>query len=84
MQSSIKKIGNSSGVLIPKPLLSQLGAAAGDTVDLSFDNGRLVIAFEKPHPRAGWAAAAQAIAAAGDDKLVWPEFANADDDELTW
>ena len=34
--------------------------------------------------RAGWAAAARDIAAAGDDALVWDEFGNAADDELRW
>ena len=30
-------------------------------------------------PRAGWADASRALAEAGDDALVWPEFANDDD-----
>lgn len=38
----------------------------------------------KDHPRAGWAEDAKRIAEAGDDALVWPEFANEGDDELTW
>lgn len=35
-------------------------------------------------PRKGWAEASTAIAAAGDDALVWPEFANDDDSLLEW
>jgi len=38
----------------------------------------------KPRPRAGWAEAFRKIAEAGDDKLVWPEFSNADDADLSW
>jgi antitoxin MazE len=82
MQASIKKIGNSAGVLIPKPLLAQLGAAPGDNVDISFADGVLQIAFA--HPRAGWAEDAKKIAEAGDDHLVWPEVSNAGDDDLQW
>ncbi len=82
MQASIKKIGNSSGVLIPKPMLTQLGAVPGDSVDISYAEGRLIIEFR--HPRAGWADDAKAVAAAGDDTLVWPEFSNIGDDDLQW
>jgi hypothetical protein len=41
---------------------------------------------EKPKaaPRAGWAEASRELAAHGDDQLVWPEFANEGDAELTW
>ncbi len=34
--------------------------------------------------RAGWAADSARIAAAGDDTLVWPEFANDEDSTLVW
>jgi hypothetical protein len=34
--------------------------------------------------RATWARDAIAIAKLGDDKLVWPEFANEVDKELQW
>lgn len=37
-----------------------------------------------PGSRKGWAEAAIALAAAKDDHLVWPEFANANDDDLSW
>ena len=40
-------------------------------------------AADKP-VRAGWAEAAQDIAAAGDDALVWGEFGNAEDAEFEW
>jgi antitoxin MazE len=38
----------------------------------------------KRKPREGWAEAFQEIADAGDDALVWPEFPNADDSDLSW
>ena len=84
MRAPIRKLGNSSGVIIPKPILSQIGIRVGDDLDLSLDDGRIVLAPVKPHPRAGWADAAKRIAEAGDDSLVWPEFGNAGDDDLKW
>lgn len=77
-------MGNSSGVIIPKPILVQIGVEAGDDLDLSLDDGRLVLTPARRHPRTGWAEAAKRIAASGDDALVWPEFGNADDANLEW
>lgn len=84
MQSSLKKIGNSAGVLIPKPLLAEIGAKTGDSIDLTVENGRIVMELVAKLPRAGWAEASKRLAAEGDDGLIWPEFANEGDDQLTW
>jgi antitoxin MazE len=84
MRAPLRKMGNSSGVIIPKPILVQIGVEAGDELELSLDNNRIVLAPVKHHPRAGWAEAAKCIAEAGDDSLVWPEFGNSDDSDLTW
>lgn len=85
MESALKKIGNSAGVVIPKPMLSEIGAKAGDRIDIALTDGQIVIKLIAEHPRAGWAEAAAAIAAAGDDELVLGDFPNDDDDtEWTW
>ena len=84
MESAVKRFGNSAGVIIPKPFLAELGAEAGDKIEMRIEGGKLIIERAKPHPRAGWAEAAAAIAAAGDDKLVWEEFGNDGDDKLEW
>ncbi len=77
-------MGNSSGVIIPKPLLAQLGVEAGDAMDLTLENGRLILTPAAPHPRAGWAEASRQMAEAGEDGLAWPEFGNEDDKDLEW
>ena len=83
MRTAIRKIGNSQGVLIPKPMLAETGLD-GD-VDISVENGAIVLRPIQDHqPRAGWADAAREIAAQGDDAAVWPEFANAEDADLKW
>lgn len=84
MRSAVRKMGNSSGIIIPKPLLTEIGAKAGDDVDMVVEAGRLVIVPIKNHPRAGWANDAQRLAEAGDDALAWPEFGNDGDAGLEW
>ena len=83
MRSAVRKMGNSSGVIIPKPLLAQVGAKAGDDVEIDVEGGRIVIAPVR-HPRAGWAEAARALAETDDDAPIWPEFPNEEDEALRW
>lgn len=82
MQVIIRKMGNSQGVLIPKPILSQVGLEG--TADLQVKNGVIEIRPLKRNPREGWAKDSQRIAKEGDDKPVWPEFGNEGDAELVW
>ena len=84
MRASIRKMGNSSGIIIPKPVLAEIGAAAGDEMRLTVEGRRIVLEPVAGTPRAGWNDDAKAIAAADDDKLVWTEFGNADDTALQW
>ena len=82
MEVAIRKMGNSQGVLIPKPVLTQLGLAG--TADLQVRNGVIEIRAVRRNPREGWADDAQRLSAQGGDALVWPEVANEGDDELVW
>ena len=82
MHVSIRPIGNSRGIVIPKPMLAQLGLEEG--ADLTVENGALVIRKPALPARAGWADAAKAVAMTDDDGLVMGEFANEGDEDLTW
>ena len=82
MEVAIRKMGNSQGVLTPKPILAQLGLEG--TVELTVRDGVLEIRPLRRDPRQGWAEDARRLAAQGDDALVWPELANEADDELVW
>ena len=84
MRSAVRKMGNSSAVIIPKPFLAQIGAKMGDNVDMYVENGRIIITPFEAHPRSSWAQDAQEIADSGDDELALGEFVNADDAELVW
>ncbi|WP_296445593.1 AbrB/MazE/SpoVT family DNA-binding domain-containing protein [Rhodoferax sp. UBA5149] len=82
MQVSIRKMGNSQGILIPKPILKQLGLV--DAADLQVNGNVIEIRPLKRNPREGWAQDSQRLAATGDDALVWPELSNEGDAELVW
>ena len=84
MQTAVRKLGNSAGVIIPKALLAELGLSAGDAVDIRLEDGHLVLSPVRHTPRAGWAEAAQQIARLHDDTPIWPEFGNAGDADFSW
>lgn len=83
MKTSIRKMGNSQGILIPKPFLTQIGMEMGE-VGIAIENDTIVIRKLTKRPREGWAESSKKIAKAGDDKLVMPEFGNDNDMELVW
>ena len=82
MHITLRKIGNSQGFVIPKPVLAQAGLEGG--AEMTVEGDALVFRRPAQAPRAGWAVAAQEIAAAGDDVLVMGEFTNEADAEWTW
>jgi antitoxin MazE len=82
MLATIRRLGNSQGILIPKPLLQQVGLE--DQAEMCIEGDALVLRRPKAAPRTGWADASRRLAAAGDDALALPEFANEADAELKW
>ncbi|MEO7966390.1 MAG: AbrB/MazE/SpoVT family DNA-binding domain-containing protein [Gemmatimonadaceae bacterium] len=82
MKTRIVRVGNSRGIRIPKLLLDQAGL--DENVELHAEPGRIVIQATT-QPRAGWAEAAQRMAARGDDALLDPPVATRfDDEEWEW
>ncbi len=43
MKSTIKKIGNSQGVILPSGMLKALGLGLGDMVEMVLDNNEVII-----------------------------------------
>jgi antitoxin MazE len=80
--TTLRKLGNSQGVIIPKPLLAQVGLT--DEAEMKVENGAIVLRPARRAPREGWAEASRAIAADADEGLAWPEFANDGDKALRW
>ena len=82
MEVAIRKMGNSHGVLIPKPVLVQLGFEG--VADLQVRDGVIEIRPLKRNPRQSWAEDARRLASQSGDTLVWPDVANAGDLDLDW
>ncbi|MBC7718101.1 MAG: AbrB/MazE/SpoVT family DNA-binding domain-containing protein [Pseudorhodobacter sp.] len=82
MEVAIRKMGNSQGVLIPKPVLAEIGLDG--TADLQVRDGVIEIRAVRRNPREGWADDARRLAAQDGDALMWPEVANDGDDALVW
>ena len=84
MEIAIRNIGNSKGVVLPKPLLAQAGLEGEATALIQVENGSIVLSKSSKPLRAGWAEAAAVVSAQGEDDLLMGEFGNADDAELRW
>ena len=66
-KTRIVRIGNSKGIRVPKVLLEH--ARLPDELELQAEHGRLTVRAAQG-PRAGWAEAAKAMHARGDDQLL--------------
>ena len=86
MRSALRKMGNSTGLIVPKNVLREAGVESGTTLDLIVEDGRIIATPVRDHPRAGWAEAAAMIAADPEpaDEAAWRSFSNSDDADLTW
>jgi antitoxin MazE len=83
MKTRIVRIGNSQGIRIAKYLLEQTGLR--EEVEVEAQGNHLVI---RPvtAPRDGWKEAFQAMAEAGDDKMLdeGPVTSQFDEEEWEW
>lgn len=79
METSITKIGNSRGVIIPAHLIKQCGLEGAVTIQVK--NDALVITKARK-PRDGWA---DSVRTEGADNLIINEQVNDfDEQEWTW
>lgn len=84
MKTAIRKMGNSQGVLIPKPFLMQTGLDIGE-VEIQVENDAIVIRKPKRKSREGWAQACQQIAAkTAEPPVAWPLIVNETDAGFSW
>ena len=86
LQSTLRKMGNSTGLILPKPILDQLGLASGAKIDLRVEDGRVIAEPVKRKVREGWAEAAREI---GKEPLTeeerdWLNMPSDFDDEWEW
>ena len=82
MKARLVRIGNSRGVRLPRLLIEE--AHLPEEVDLRVEDGTIVIAPAK-QVRAGWAAAARRMHAAGDDQPIGLDVGTRfDEEEWSW
>ncbi len=79
---TVRRIGNSLGIVIPRPVLAQVGLT--EQADMTVERGAIVLRKPRKAARSGWAEAAQSVAIEGDHALLMGEFGNAADLELEW
>lgn len=86
MSSAIRKIGNSAGVILPKPVLDTLGAKLGDRIEFVAEAGRVYLSPITADPREGWEEAAKEIAAQGltEEEREWLDAPLTDDEDWVW
>ena len=82
MRTRLRRIGNSQGIILPKPIISQLNL--GPEVEMDVEHGAVVLRKAADRVRQGWAEGAKQLHERGEDKLAWPEFANPGDHKLKW
>ena len=83
MQTALRKMGNSTGLIVPRALLNEIGVTTGAAMNLRVEDGELIATPLTTVRRSGWAAAAEALQ---DENPApeWHGFANEDDADLTW
>ena len=83
MNATIRNIGNSKGIILPKSILSQCGI--GQEVTIEVHNQDIIIRAVKlpEQKRQGWEAAFKEMAENGDDALALPDIFN-DENEGDW
>ena len=84
MEIAIRKIGNSKGVVLPKPFLAQVGLDGEASANIAVENGAIVLRKPVQSVRTGWSQAAAAVTAKSADELLMGDFGNLDDAGLTW
>ena len=85
MQTALRKMGNSSGIILPRAILGQIGVTIGASMDLKVEDGRLIVTPIISEVRAGWAKEAAELGrdAQTEEELAWQDFGT-DDTELQW
>ena len=79
---TVRRIGNSLGIVIPKPVSAQVGLF--DQAELTVERGAIVLRKPRKPDRAGWSQAAESVGVLDEHELLMGDFANAADLELEW
>ena len=78
MKSSIRKIGNSKGIILPQNFLKE--CFIEDVVSIEVKDNHIIISAPDGFKRKGWEKAFKEMAVNGDDQLIIPDLFN--DEEI--
>jgi antitoxin MazE len=85
MQTALRKMGNSAGIIVPHAILGEIGVSIGTVLDVRVEDGTIIATPVKTERRTHWAEAAAGIRAQDNaDEADWQGFGNEGDDALTW
>jgi len=85
METALRKMGNSEGVILPKAAIGRMGLTTGARLAVAVEEDRIVLTRVQSEARAGWAADAAAIAKADDPEArEWLDTPNEADANLEW
>ena len=88
MEIKLRQIGDSQGIIIPKPFIKECGL--GQNLNITIENKAIVLRPSFKHPRAGWAEAiAKELALNGpyeptEEDLDFLAFPNDADKDWEW
>jgi antitoxin MazE len=83
MRSSIRKIGNSKGIILPQSILKE--CLIDELVTIEVKDKHIIISAPEEVKRKGWEKAFKQMADNGDDQLVIPDVFNDEDiNDWTW
>lgn len=86
MQTSLRKMGNSTGAIIPKSILDQLELPLGAKIDVRLEDGKVILEPVKRKVREGWEEGAKMLGALGftEEEREWLDMPSDFDDEWEW
>ena len=83
MNTTIRNIGNSKGIILPKSILTQCDI--GTDVFIEVKEHRIIITASPAPKRKGWEKAFKEMGENEDDELIIPEiFSDGNTNDWTW
>jgi len=82
MEATVIEIGTSLGFKVPEAVIQGFNLKAGTKIEMNFMQNNELVLRRKPKIREGWDAAFAKYALEGEDKLMLPDFLDAEADTL--
>ena len=85
METALRKIGNSTGMVLPRAVLNATGLSLGAKVAIAVEGERIILTPLANGIRAGWGLAAAEVAGQADTEADdWQRVPGPDHADLKW